>query len=141
MLFSFFFLTGKKNYFFDSKMSPKSQKMKLQKRYLEVSNSTRDGVRAFFRFTAKQKNNFFFQMSQKKRLEILRCVVVLKVFSKKRSFSVQKTRPQSATILNPSRPGTLCSARPSVAVCYDSDYRPFTALLPARNKQILPGLP
>jgi hypothetical protein len=26
---------------------------------------------------------------------------------------------KSATILNPSRPGTLCTARPSVAVCYD----------------------
>jgi hypothetical protein len=59
-------------------------------------------------------------MSQKKRLEILRCVMVLKVFSKKRSFSVQKTRPQSATILNPSWPGTLCTERPIVAVCYDS---------------------
>jgi hypothetical protein len=90
--------------------------MKLQKRYFEVSNSTRDGVIAFYLFTAKRKIGEIFQMSQKKRLEILRCVVVLKVFSKKRSFSVKKTRPQSATILNPSRPGTLCSARQSIAV-------------------------
>jgi hypothetical protein len=92
--------------------------MKLQKRYFEVSNSTRGRVRAFFRFTAKRKNLKIFQMSQKKRLEILRCVMVSKVFSKKRSFSVQKTRPQSATILNPSRPGTLSTD--TVAVCYDS---------------------
>jgi hypothetical protein len=81
--------------------------MKLQKRHLEVSNSNRGKVRAFFRFTAKRKNLEIFQMSQKMRLEILRCVMVLKVFSKKRNVSVQKTRQQSATILNPSRPGTL----------------------------------
>ena len=62
-------------------MCPKSQKMKLQKHYLEVSNSSRNEVRAFFRFTAERKNYEFFQMSQKKRLEILRCVVLLKVFS------------------------------------------------------------
>jgi hypothetical protein len=106
-------------------------------------------------------------MSQKKRLEILRCEVLLKVFSKKRSFLVQKTRPLllSETILNQSRPGTLCSAGTPVAVCYDSaTYSPpilpglvtavllfrrtssgFEAadklLLPARNEQILPGLP
>jgi hypothetical protein len=72
--------------FFGLKMCPKSQKMKPQKRYLEVSNSIRDGVRAFFRFTAEQKNKEFFQMSQKMRLKILRCVVVMKVFSKKRYF-------------------------------------------------------
>jgi hypothetical protein len=36
-------------------MGPKSQKMKLQKRYLEVSISIRDGDRAFFRFTAEPK--------------------------------------------------------------------------------------
>jgi hypothetical protein len=92
--------------------------MKLQKRHLELCNSNRGKVRAFFRFTAKRKNLEIFQMSQKKRLEILRCVMVLKVFSKKRSFSVQKTRPQLATILNPSRPGTLCTD--TAAVCYDS---------------------
>jgi hypothetical protein len=73
--------------FIYSKMCPKSQKMKPQKRYLEVSNSIRDGVRAFFRFTAERKNGEFFQMSQKTRFEILRCVVVMKVFSKKRNFS------------------------------------------------------
>jgi hypothetical protein len=100
---------------FESKNVQKSQNMKLQKHYLEVSNSFRKEVRAFFRFTAKRKNYEFFQTSQKKRLEILRCVVLKKVFSKKRSFSVQKTRPPlpSETILNPSRPGTLCSARQS----------------------------
>jgi hypothetical protein len=62
----------------------------------------------------------FFQMSQKKRLEILRCVGLLKVLSKKRSFFGSKN---SATVtvgnhLNPSRPGTLCSAGTPVAVCY-----------------------
>jgi hypothetical protein len=51
--------------------------------------------------------------------------VVLKVFSKKRGFSVQKTRPRllSETILNAViRPGTLCTAclEPGAAVCYDS---------------------
>jgi hypothetical protein len=61
--------------------------MKPQKRYLEVSNSIRDGVRAFFRFTVERKNIEFFQMSQKTHLKILRCVVVMKVFSKKRNFS------------------------------------------------------
>jgi hypothetical protein len=73
--------------FFDSKMCPKSQKMKHQKRYLEGSNSIREGVRAFFRFTAERKKEEFFQMSQKTRLEILSCVVAKKVFSKKRNFS------------------------------------------------------
>jgi hypothetical protein len=68
-------------------MCPKSQKMKPQKRYLEVSNLIRYGVRAFFRFTAERKNIEFFQMSQKMRLEILRCVVMMKVSSKKRNFS------------------------------------------------------
>jgi hypothetical protein len=58
--------------------------MKLQKRYLEVSNSTRGKDRAFFRFAAKRKNLKIFQMSQKKRLEILHCAMVLTVFSKKR---------------------------------------------------------
>jgi hypothetical protein len=63
-------------------------------------------------------------MSQKTRLEILRCVVVLKVFSKKRSFSVQKTRPllPSETILNcikAARYAPLCEA--ISAVCYDSN--------------------
>jgi hypothetical protein len=76
----------KKKSFFDSNMCPKSQKMKLQKHYLEVSNSSRNEVRAFFRFNVERKNYEFFQMSQKKRLEIIRCVVRLKVFSKKRSF-------------------------------------------------------
>jgi hypothetical protein len=46
-----FFLT-----FFNLKMRPKNQNMKPQKRYLEVSRSTRKEVRAFFRFTAKRKN-------------------------------------------------------------------------------------
>jgi hypothetical protein len=68
-------------------MCPKSQKMKPQKRYLEVSYSIRDGVRAFFGFTAKRKKEEFFQMSQKTRLEIIRCVVAMKVFSKKRNLS------------------------------------------------------
>jgi hypothetical protein len=68
-------------------MGPKSQKMKLQKRYLEVSISIRDGDRAFFRFTAEPKKEKKNQMSQKTRLEILRCVVAMKVFSKKRNFS------------------------------------------------------
>jgi muconolactone delta-isomerase len=67
---------------------PKSQNMKLQKRHLEVSNSTRGKDRAFFRFAAKRKNLEIFQMSQKKRLEILHCAMVLKVFSKKRGVSV-----------------------------------------------------
>jgi hypothetical protein len=65
-------------------MCQKFKKMKLQKHYLEVS--FRNEVRAFFRFTAERKNLEIFQMSQKKRLEILRCVVLLKVFSKKRSL-------------------------------------------------------
>jgi hypothetical protein len=133
-------------------MCPKSQKIKLQKHYLEVSNSSRNEVRAFFQFTAERKNYEFFLMSQKKRLEILRCVVLLKVFSKKRSFFGSKNSATllSETILNPSRPGTLCSAR-TVAGCYDSAaYSPpflpgFDAadklLLPGRNKQILHGLP
>jgi hypothetical protein len=64
--------------------------MNLQKRYLEVSHSIRDGVTAFFRFTPEWKNYEFFQMSQNVRLEILRCVVALKVFSKKRNFSSEK---------------------------------------------------
>jgi hypothetical protein len=42
-------------FFFDLKMRPKNQNMKPQKRYLEVSRSTRKEVRAFFRFTAKRK--------------------------------------------------------------------------------------
>jgi hypothetical protein len=79
-------------FFFDSKMCPKTQKMNLQKRYLEVSNSIRDGVRAFFRFTPERKKWEFFQMSKNVFLEILRCVVVLKVLSKKRNFFVWKTR-------------------------------------------------
>jgi hypothetical protein len=73
-------------------MCPKSQKMKLQKHYLEVSNSSRKEVRAFFRFTAERKNYEFFQMSQKKRLEILRCVVLLNFFSKKRSLKQKQLR-------------------------------------------------
>jgi hypothetical protein len=44
--------------------------MKLQKHYLEVSNSFRKEVRAFFRFTAERKNYEFFQTSQKKRLNV-----------------------------------------------------------------------
>jgi hypothetical protein len=72
--------------FFDSKMCPKSQNMKLQKRYLEVSSSIRDGDRAFFQFTAERKKEEFFQMSQKTRLEIIRCLVAMKVFPKKRNF-------------------------------------------------------
>jgi hypothetical protein len=114
ILFIFTFTRSKIffNNFRVEKYVQKSQKMKLQKHYLEVSNSFRKEVRAFFRFTAERKNYEFFQTSQKKRLEILRCVVLKKVFSKKRSFSVQKTRPPlpSETILNPSRPGTLCKA-------------------------------
>jgi hypothetical protein len=109
---------SKKKSFVDSKMCPKSQKMKLQKHFLEVSNSSRNKVRAFFRFTAERKNYEFFQMSQKKRLEILRCVVLLKVFTKKRSLFGSKNSATllSETILNPSQPGTLCSARTVVVL-------------------------
>jgi hypothetical protein len=49
--FSLFFST-----FLNFKMRPKNQNMKPQKRYLEVSRSTREEVRAFFRFTDKRKN-------------------------------------------------------------------------------------
>jgi hypothetical protein len=55
--------------FLGSKMCQKNQKMKLQKRYLEVSSSIRDEVRAFFRFTAEWKKYEFFQMSQKRVLK------------------------------------------------------------------------
>jgi hypothetical protein len=72
--------------------------MKLQKRHLELSNSNRGKVRAFLRLSAKRKNLEIFQMSQKKRLEILRCVEVLKVFSKKHDFFVSKNSQQSAAI-------------------------------------------
>jgi hypothetical protein len=81
-----FALSEKKNLFSTRKCVQNLKKMKLQKHYLEVSNSSRNEVRAFFRFTAERKNYEFFQMSQRKRLEILRCVVLLKVFSKKRSL-------------------------------------------------------
>jgi hypothetical protein len=37
-------------------MCPKTQKMNLQKRYLEVSNSIRDGVIAFLRFTPADRD-------------------------------------------------------------------------------------
>jgi hypothetical protein len=84
--------------------------MKLQKHYLEVSNSFRNEVRAFLRFTAERKNYELFQMSQKKRLEILRCVVLLKVFSKKRSFSVQKTRPPLPSKSKSARHALRCKA-------------------------------
>jgi hypothetical protein len=88
--------------------------MKLQKRHLELSNSNRGKDRAFFRFAAKRKNLEIFQMSQKKRLEILRCVEVLIVFSKKRGVSVQKTQPPSPseTILlsKSARYALLCKA-------------------------------
>jgi hypothetical protein len=75
----------KKSFFFEPKKCPKSQKMKLQKHYLEVSSSSRNEARAFFRFIAERKNCEFFQMSQKKRLEILRCVGVLKGFFYKKT--------------------------------------------------------
>ena len=81
--------------------------MLLQKRHLELSNSNRGKVRAFFRFSAKRKNLEIFQMSQKKRLEILRCLEMLKVFSKKRNISFQKTRSNRQPFLNLIRPGTL----------------------------------
>jgi hypothetical protein len=42
--------------FFNLKTRPKNQNIKLQKRYLDVSKSTGKEVRAFFRFTDKQKN-------------------------------------------------------------------------------------
>jgi hypothetical protein len=42
--------------FLSFKMRPKNQNLKLQKRYLEVSRSTREEVRAFFHFTDKRKN-------------------------------------------------------------------------------------
>jgi hypothetical protein len=94
-------------------------------------------------------------MSQKKRLEILRCVVLLKVFSKKRSFLVQKTRPPlpSETILSPFQVGPVCSALQGCRLLFVmillETRRLYPALLPvadklllpARNKQILPGLP
>jgi hypothetical protein len=82
-----------------------------------TSNSTRGKDRAFFRFAAKRKNLEIFQMSQKKRLEILHCAMVLKVFSKKRGVSVRKTQPPSPSetiLFSQSRPGTLCSARLSL---------------------------
>jgi hypothetical protein len=61
--------------------------MKLQKRYLEVSRSTREEVRAFFHFTDKRKNYEILQTSQKTRVKILRCVKgVEKLFSKKRNL-------------------------------------------------------
>jgi hypothetical protein len=71
-------------FFYDPKLCPKNRKNKFRKPYLEVSNSIRDGVRAFFRFSPGRKFFFFFQMSQTARLEILCCVMVLKVFFKKR---------------------------------------------------------
>jgi hypothetical protein len=72
--------------------------MKLQKRYLEVSRSTREEVRAFFHFTDKRKNYEILQTSQKTRVKILRCVKgVKKLFSKKRNLLVQKTRTRSET--------------------------------------------
>jgi hypothetical protein len=40
---------------FDSKMCPKTQKIQLQKRYLDVSNSIGDGVRAFFGLLPNRK--------------------------------------------------------------------------------------
>jgi hypothetical protein len=104
-------------------MRPKNQNMIPQKRHLEVSKSIREEVRAFSRFTAKRKNWEFFQTSQKIRLEILRCVVVLKVFSKKRSFLVQKTRPLSAVGNHFECGGAARYALlfvPGAAVCYDS---------------------
>ena len=80
-------------------------------------------------------------MSQKKRLEILRCVEVLKVFSKKRNISFQKTRSNRQPFLNLSRPGTL-SADTAAFTCYYYTQSSRERLsLPARNKQILPGLP
>jgi hypothetical protein len=69
---------------------PKNRKNKFQKPYLEDSNSIRSGVRAFFRFHPEQKNQEFFQMSQNARLKILRCVVLSKVFSKKRNSLARK---------------------------------------------------
>jgi hypothetical protein len=62
------------------KYGQKIQKLKFQKRYLEVFISIRDKVRAFFQFIPERKNIFCFQMSQKIRLQILRCVVILKGF-------------------------------------------------------------
>jgi hypothetical protein len=113
--------------------------MKLQKHYLEVSNSSRNEVRAFFRFIAERKN-----------CEILRCVGLLKVFSKKHSFwgSKNSVTLQPGTILNSSRPGMLCPARtlfvmivpPMPRRCAGFDAAD-NLLLPARNKHILPGLP
>jgi preprotein translocase subunit YajC len=50
IFFIFFFI------FYYLKMRPKNQNMKPQKRYLEVSRSIGEEVRAFFRFTAKRKN-------------------------------------------------------------------------------------
>jgi hypothetical protein len=75
-------------------------------------------------------------MSQKIRLQILRCVVILKVFSKKRSVLVQKTRPLllSETILNAvRRPGTICSTCRMLLVG-------MILLLPAKNKQNRPSV-
>jgi hypothetical protein len=54
-------------------------------------------------------------MSQKTHVEILRCVVVLKVFSKKHSFLVQKTRPLSETT----------SDSPPVRRCFAAVTPPF----------------
>jgi hypothetical protein len=91
-------------------MSKKSKKNKFQKPYLEVSNSIRDGIRAFFRLSPKRKNQFFFQMSQTARLEILCCVMVLKVFFKKRNFLARKNstamdnQKPCVLILQPSQP-------------------------------------
>jgi hypothetical protein len=76
-------------------------------------------------------------MSQKIRLQILRCVAILKGFSKKkRSVLVQKTRPLllSETILNAvRRPGTLCSTCRMLLVG-------MILLLPAKNKQNRPSV-
>jgi hypothetical protein len=95
--------------------------MKLQKHYLEVSSSSRNEVRAFFRFIAEGKNCEFFQMSQKKRLEILRCVGVLIFF-----FLLYKTQLLGSKKLGHFTAGNhfeFKSARYALpckdAVCYD----------------------
>jgi hypothetical protein len=49
-------------------------------------------------------------MSQKKRLEILRCVVLLNFFSKKRSFSVLKTWPPLTSESKTARYDLRCEA-------------------------------
>jgi hypothetical protein len=55
--------------FLESKMRPKNQKMKPQKRYLEVSNSIREEVRAFFGLPPNGKIENFSKGAKKSALK------------------------------------------------------------------------